>query len=207
MDLFDIAVAKKLAGGGGGSAVIESLSVTENGTYTAPSGVDGYSPVTVNVSGGGGGASNVVTGSFTVPEITTAEGTAYSINTGYSGNGYITAFAIVCSSSQHLDIAFAYTYSACLYIKTYNKTSPTYKGISNANKGTAGLVRKNSGSLSVTYASPDLYATGDPSGAGTSSVATINNKSTIKIYIKGTNANYYGLKSGETYQYWVLYSE
>ena len=37
---------------GGGSAVIESLSVTQNGTYTAPSGVDGYSPVTVNVSGG-----------------------------------------------------------------------------------------------------------------------------------------------------------
>ena len=37
----------------GGSAVIQSLTVTENGTYTAPSGVDGYSPVTVNVSGGG----------------------------------------------------------------------------------------------------------------------------------------------------------
>lgn len=36
----------------GGSAVIQSLTVTENGTYTAPSGVDGYSPVTVNVSGG-----------------------------------------------------------------------------------------------------------------------------------------------------------
>lgn len=32
---------------------IQSLSVTENGTYTAPSGVDGYSPITVNVSGGG----------------------------------------------------------------------------------------------------------------------------------------------------------
>ena len=39
---------------GGGSAVIEPLSVNQNGTYTAPSGVDGYSPVTVNVSGGGG---------------------------------------------------------------------------------------------------------------------------------------------------------
>lgn len=29
--------------------VIESLSVTENGTYTVPEGVDGYSPVIVNV--------------------------------------------------------------------------------------------------------------------------------------------------------------
>lgn len=28
---------------------IQSLSITENGTYTAPTGVDGYSPITVNV--------------------------------------------------------------------------------------------------------------------------------------------------------------
>ena len=38
--------------GGGGSAVIEPLSVSTNGTYTAPSGVDGYSPITVNVPQG-----------------------------------------------------------------------------------------------------------------------------------------------------------
>ena len=44
-------------GSGGGSPVIQSLSVTQNGTYTAPTGVDGYSPVTVTVSGGGGGGS------------------------------------------------------------------------------------------------------------------------------------------------------
>ena len=31
--------------------VIQPLSVTENGTYTAPEGVDGYSPVTVDVQG------------------------------------------------------------------------------------------------------------------------------------------------------------
>ncbi len=40
---------------GGGEPVIEALSVTENGTYNPPSGVDGYAPVTVNVSGGSGG--------------------------------------------------------------------------------------------------------------------------------------------------------
>lgn len=35
---------------------IQSLSITSNGTYTASGGVDGYSPITVNVSGGGGGS-------------------------------------------------------------------------------------------------------------------------------------------------------
>lgn len=55
MNLLDIAIAKKMSGGGGSEPVIESLSVTENGTYEAPSGVDGYNPITVNVSGGGGG--------------------------------------------------------------------------------------------------------------------------------------------------------
>ena len=35
--------------------VIEPLEITENGTYTAPNGVDGYSPITVNVASSGGG--------------------------------------------------------------------------------------------------------------------------------------------------------
>ena len=39
-------------GNGGGEAVIQSLNVTENGEYRAPSGVDGYNPVRVAVSGG-----------------------------------------------------------------------------------------------------------------------------------------------------------
>lgn len=43
-------LAEKAAGGGEVvDPVIEPLEVTENGTYTAPDGVDGYSPVTVNV--------------------------------------------------------------------------------------------------------------------------------------------------------------
>lgn len=40
--------------GGAAEPVIEPLEVTANGTYTAPAGVDGYNPVTVNVSSGGG---------------------------------------------------------------------------------------------------------------------------------------------------------
>ena len=44
-------VVENVQDGGGADPVINPLTITENGTYTAPSGVDGYSPVTVNVSG------------------------------------------------------------------------------------------------------------------------------------------------------------
>lgn len=48
------ALQGKAAGGGDVPAVVEPLTITENGTYTAPDGVDGYSPITVNVPTGGG---------------------------------------------------------------------------------------------------------------------------------------------------------
>ena len=48
MDFYEIMLQQKLAGGGGGDVSVESLSVTENGTYTADEG-HAYSPVTVSV--------------------------------------------------------------------------------------------------------------------------------------------------------------
>ena len=51
----DIDVIVAVEGGGSAPAVIEALEIVENGTYTAPEGVDGYSPITVNVPTGGDG--------------------------------------------------------------------------------------------------------------------------------------------------------
>ena len=49
LNFYAILLGKKLAGGGGGGDItVESLSVTENGTTTAPAG-KAYSPVVVNV--------------------------------------------------------------------------------------------------------------------------------------------------------------
>lgn len=39
----------KVEGGGSAAPVIAPLTINENGTYEAPEGVDGYSPVTANV--------------------------------------------------------------------------------------------------------------------------------------------------------------
>ena len=50
MSFYDVLLAKKLNEGSGGDITVEGLSVTENKTYTAPSG-KAYSPVVVNVPG------------------------------------------------------------------------------------------------------------------------------------------------------------
>lgn len=51
-DIKTIAIAKAIgSGGGGGDVTVESLTATENKTYTAPSG-KAYSPVIVNIPSG-----------------------------------------------------------------------------------------------------------------------------------------------------------
>lgn len=85
---------------GGGEPTIEPLSVTANGTYTAPSGVDGYSPITVNVSGG----------SKSVTVVTSVTG-------GYNGGAVI---------SIAIDGTTVFTATAPdTYNQNYNKTSET----------------------------------------------------------------------------------
>ena len=61
--------------------VIQPLSVTENGTYTAPTGVDGYSPVSVNVSSGPAPV---------IEPITITENGIYTVSAGVDGYSPIT---------------------------------------------------------------------------------------------------------------------
>lgn len=65
----------------GGSAVLEHLSVTQNGNYTPGAGVDGFDQVTVNVSGGGGGIVSVDHNIYTYNPSVTASG---AISAGFA---------------------------------------------------------------------------------------------------------------------------
>ena len=101
------------ATGGDVEPVIESLAVTSNGTYTAPTGVDGYSPITVNVPIPNGyiqpsGSISITTnGTYDVTDKKTAvvavperkivlqdktitENGTYSADNGYDGLGQVT---------------------------------------------------------------------------------------------------------------------
>lgn len=82
--------ARSVQWGGGGEAVIEPLSVTQNGIYNPPSGVDGYAPVTVNVGG-----SDVLPAGYTALSYIESDGTQY-IDTGVPINGN---FVIDCDFS------------------------------------------------------------------------------------------------------------
>lgn len=87
---------EKLTGtASGGTAVINPLSVTANGTYTAPVGVDGYSPVTVNVSGGGGIGTLLTT--VDLGHITQTSGTATNTGKVVSVTGGANYDILICS--------------------------------------------------------------------------------------------------------------
>lgn len=137
MNLLDIAIAKKMSGGGGSEPTIEALSVTENGTYTAPSGVDGYNPITVNVSGGGGGSANIGTATTT----TATEVTSTISTVTFEGiQGEPKCFFLRCtneffrstSDSSYYILAMSYDgtgYQSATYYRaggqTYNNDSST----------------------------------------------------------------------------------
>jgi hypothetical protein len=71
--------------------IIEALEITENGTYEAAAGIDGYSPITVNVPTGGGGAE-------VEPIVLTGSG-QYACAGKLSG-AYITLFGDTISTSN-----------------------------------------------------------------------------------------------------------
>lgn len=79
----------------GSNVDVEPLNVTQNGTYTAPSG-KAYSPVTVNVSGGGGG--NIIYGTD-----------APAASQGSDGDVYFkySAAGVKNTAGQYIDIEYS----------------------------------------------------------------------------------------------------
>lgn len=273
------------SGGGGGDISVESLSVTSNGTYTAPTGT-AYSPVDVSVSGsatlieknisangtytassdsadgyskvvvsvantysagdegkvvkngalasqgsatyttnntydttdissvtvavsGGGGASNVVTGTFTG----TTTGAAMDVNLNYSGSGYPIAIMVYPTNGYVGNTAISsviqqYAIVTYAVYKRNALTAPHYSG-ANDDKADA-IYQYKSSSSSATVSSVTskldnyLSYSGGAATATNGQQLTFRSATKISVFIASTS---YGFADNIEYTYYVIYSE
>lgn len=238
--------AGKAASGGG--VDVEALSVTANGTYTAPTG-KAYSPVNVNVpnsyaaadegkvvSNGalvaqtsdtvtqngavdttlinsllvnvsGGGASNIVTGTFTG----TTAGAAMDIDLPYTGSGYPIVVLIYPTGgpqknpSDFYSLVQQYAIGYYLAIKNNTTTQPRY----GFEQSSVGVRYKSSASSTNSYntSSNDTAIVHDNSNANSRSASNcvkIRSSKKMSVFIAGT---YYGFAANIEYTYYVIYSE
>lgn len=246
-------------GGGGGDTEIESLSVTANGTYTAPTG-KAYSPVEVDVPnsytsadegkvvddgaltaqtsltvtendtydttlvnsvtvnvGGGGGASNIVTGTFKG----TTTGAAMDVNIPYTGNGYPIAVLICVTGGSYAvgstsgtneykwhSLIQRYAIGEFVITKSRSATTPTYNSkTAQENYAVTACIYKNNASSATTYTRTSAMNTGayiaESATSGAAEACTIKNNKTLSVYIASDS---YGFAANIEYTYHVIYS-
>ena len=195
----------------GTQTVVEPLSVTQNGTYTAQTG-HAYSPVTVNVSGGGG-VSNVVTGTF---EFSSSDaGSAQDINISYTGTGYPIAIMILPSEGAYNPDGTAYIPGVRYGITQYMMAKsvlvgedavPSYTGTWGADDGTTIYKYKSSNtSASLTNAGGTANSTYNSTGATGTIVAVFKTNKILSIAVIGTGFTY-GFIPNIEYKYIIVYS-
>lgn len=190
----------------GGSAVIEPLSVTANGTYSAPSGVDGYSPVTVNVSGGGG-ASNFVQGEFH----TNSTSGAQDIEIPYNGNGYpVYLYVAVKEGILNPNASWATgsvpnAIIAFFVAKGRPELIPNYRASgANDQSGIASFYRNSSNGITISGRTSSTYSYRNGVTNNYYHSLGIVSATRISVYIRTTS---YGFLADQDYEYAIVYSE
>lgn len=202
----------------GGSATIVSKTITSNGTYNASAdSADGYDPVIVNVSGGGGIVGACVCGTITTPS---TEGTVATINVPYTGNGHPILVAFQLSEGAYNNIGSAYNTNSrrAVIVAHFAKTictgenaTPTYAGAADKDTMVVTVRYKNSATYPQnttsggTATGTSIYKQTDPTGSTSSYLISIKSKTQI-AYITNKNAEIYGLLPNTEYSYVIGYS-
>lgn len=207
-----VKVEQEPSGGGGGSATLITKTITANGTYSASDDdADGYSSVTVNVSGGG--ASNFVTGTFKG----TTTGAAMDITLAYTGSGYPVAVIVYPSVGSNnpngtfYNLVQRYAIRDFFAAKADITTAPDYENTSTTDGGkNVGCVVSNykaSASAATTYSRGGnnrilLYDKNNAT-SGSNTCVTLKSSTKMSVFIASTS---YGFAANIDYTYNVIYS-
>lgn len=175
--------------------------------------------VTGTYEGGGGGATNIVQGTFTAG----TEGTVQTINVPYTGNGYPIELNISVNGGIYVNnsgYTNAQTWYDAIHQNAIGKYSMSKCGATNApvysssntfiDGGTVTSVYKNSSSSNTSFTRGYtlynlLYTSADPTATSTNTV-TIPSNTSFKVLVSGETSGY-GFLSGLVYSYYVVYSE
>ena len=200
---------------GGGSATFTDVTDTTAAAADVASGKYFYNAAGVRTQGtnsGGGGASNIVTGTF---KFSQTSASAQSITLDYSGTGYPIACIVVLDdgvlNETYTNTIARYAIAQYFMTKTHADQTPTYTTSGDANQGAVASVYKSSNSTAATLtrtssATANTFSSSNAS-ASTTTPVRFKSKTSMSIYA-GANSgtSRYGFFNGLQYRYWVIYS-
>lgn len=206
---------------GGGTARFDDATVT---TATASDVATGKvflasdGTITTGTSSGGGGASNIVMGTFTG----TTTGAAMDVTLNYNGSGYPIVAVIYPTGGPYYANApsdsNAYKWynliqnraiAEFFLVKSEISTTPDYSDTDSFNNMAYAIVYKNSTSSGTSYTRASGQSTNalrNTSSGGANAYGCVKFKSstTMSVFIKGTSP--YGFAPNIEYTYHVIYS-
>lgn len=192
-----------------------------NASYSASTGILGLvdSVATISQSSGGGGCTNLVTGTFTTGS---SGGSTGSVSLSYTGSGYpilavvyVDGGAYNNSSSGNTtwyNSVSRYDVGFVVMSKARITSAPTYSTSGEDNYGIISYIYKNSTSNSTSYSrsssmTANSYTSSSTNASsGNSMIRFKGNGKTLTYYVGNRSSSTYGLARSTQFAYIVVYS-
>ena len=207
---------------GGGTATFPDVSDTTATASDVASGkyfYDALGVKTLGTASGGGGASNIVQGTFTTGS---TRNTSATVSLGYTGSGYPIAFLVYVDGGAYnngtggnttwYNSVNRYDVGWVGMVKSRTTTTPTYTTSGADNYGTIAVIYKNSTTTSTTYTrtssmSANTYTSSSTNaGNSTTCIRFKGDGKTLAYYVGNAGSSNIGLAPSTKYAYIVIYS-
>ena len=182
---------------------------TKGGTSASLSFPNEFVSAIGNIPTGGGGSSNLVTGTFTG----TTAGEALTVSIPYTGSGYLMILLIYPSGGMYKSGSAIATLAKAKAVVTLSRikqdfsTAPTFSGSGDENKGSYSALYKTSDSDPSSYGNNGAFTgtmyTPDAASTSIGTLVRINSNTQFATRIVDSN---YGFAQNIEYTYLAVYS-